>query len=278
MQGSGCGISAIFFNTILFEASLNKKVSIRYWFSCIVVKLRRIYYIWSIQEYFLRKKINLLKHTITILLIFFSLRIAGQSKPEYKYIINFDAAYTGSFIEDVYQYQPALAYSIGLDYYWNKQLFSGLKFTTMQTEVVPEWDGFEPYLTRNNLLQFESGISFKSDELIFISSIHAGVGFYYLDEFTLQTMSDYGSVELTYYDDYAVAPVIGLEGYFGYRIGDNFSIGLTLSESYVYQKWNIEVTGSGIETTVPVDYATTNYTYAQSMINIAGGIKIIFLL
>lgn len=219
-----------------------------------------------------------MKHTITIILILFSFRLVGQDTLEHKYIINFDAAYTGSFIEDVYQYQPALGYSVGFDYYWSKQVFTGLKFTTIHTEVVPEWDGFEPYLTRNNLLLFEYGISFKSDEIIFIPIFHAGVGFYYLDEFNLQTMSDYGSVELTYHDDYAVAPIIGLETYFGYRVGNNFSIGFTLSESYVYQKWNIDVTGVGLDTSYPLDYATSNYKYAQSVINVAGGIKIIFLL
>ncbi len=62
-----------------------------------------------------------MKQTITVILILFSFRLVGQDTLQHKYIINFDAAYTGSFIEDVYQYQPALGYSVGFDYYWSKQ-------------------------------------------------------------------------------------------------------------------------------------------------------------
>lgn len=219
-----------------------------------------------------------MKSTITIAIILFSFCLYGQEAPNQRYVINFDAAYTGSFIEDVYQYQPALAYAIGFDYYWRKQVFTGLKFTTMKVEVVPEWEGFEPYETRNNLLLLEYGISFKNDEILFMPIFQAGVGFYYLDEFNLQTISGYGSVELTYHDDYAISPVIGLETYFGYRINSAFSVGFTVSESYAYQKWNIDVSGDVINSTVPLDFASSNYKYSQSIITISGGIKIICLL
>ena len=219
-----------------------------------------------------------MKYTITIAIILFTFRLFGQEAPKQRYLLNFDAAYTGSFIEDVYQYQPAFAFAVGFDYYWSKQVFTGLKFTTMKVEVVPEWEGFEPYVTRNNLLLLEYGISFKNDEILFIPKFQAGVGVYYLDKFDLQTMPDYGSVELTYHDDYAISPVIGLESYFGYRINSAFSVGFTVSESYAYQKWNIDVTGVGLNSTVPLDFATSNYKYAQSLITISGGIKVIWLL
>lgn len=219
-----------------------------------------------------------MKYTITILSILFTLNMAAQDTLAKRYMFNLGAAYTGSFIEDVYQYQPALAYAVGFDYYWSKQVFTGFKFTTMQVEVVPEWEGFEPYVTRNNLLLFEYGISFKNEEIIFIPAIHAGVGFYYLDEFNIQSINGYGSVDLTYHDDYSVSPIIGLDSYFGYRISSVFSVGVTFGCSYVYQNWNIAVTGAGNNTTYPLDFATSQYKYAQSLITISGGIKIIWLL
>lgn len=183
-----------------------------------------------------------------------------------------------TFGNGVYTYEPTLSYLIGGDYYWSPHVFTGFTVNTMRNTVVPQWPEFDTYTTQDYSFKLTTGLLYQQQKIIFRPALNAGLGIFYLNEFFLE--NNYGNPEdgVLYNEDYAYAPMLGLDFDAGYLVLPDFAINFTIGAWYTAQNWDVKATGWDRYYTPTPFYINTTYHYNQSLIIVSAGLKCMYFL
>lgn len=214
-----------------------------------------------------------LKTLITVLFFCIYNNLAAQDSITPKVGVYFGSAYFGSFGDGVYAYSPTVSFTAGCEFFWRKNIFSGLEYSTLKTTVTPEWEGFDEFNTRNHLIKLTSGFFKEYNKFIFRPAINAGLGIFYLKEFHLDNSSDFSTNSVTFYDDYSFAPMLGVDVFSGYYLLPTLCVGFTFGSWYTLQSWDVKAQGETIYFGTP-DEINTIYHYKQTLVNLSAGIRL----